>query len=61
MLIKANERRFRIGGLMRCCTLTLSETQALTEVGDSLSCTYCHAMMTVSTDGAWQWAGPTPV
>jgi hypothetical protein len=61
VLIKANDRRVHIGGLLRCCTYTLRENAALVEVGDSLSCTYCHGLMTVGTDGAWFWAGYTPL
>jgi len=51
--------RFRQGGLMRCCTLTLANFHALPLVtavaeGAKLPCRYCSTTM-VYREGAWEW------
>lgn len=48
-----------IGGLMRCCTGTLSEyvhdhPYEVPEEGATLPCQHCSSRMVVR-DGAWQW------
>jgi len=55
--------RYRVGGLMRCCTLTLAmaydpgepavdEVQAVE--GAVLPCRYCSSSM-IFREGAWEW------
>lgn len=56
--------RYRPGGLMRCCLVTLGKayepqlgTQPLTietREGDKLPCAYCSSVM-IFTEGAWEW------
>lgn len=52
------EYKFRPGGLVRCCTLTLSmyhEPPSVTEVeqGTQLPCRYCSTTM-IYIDDAWE-------
>lgn len=52
---RANERRIRIGGLMRCCLQTISECTAIVGPGSVLSCRFCSDSMRVARDGVWEW------
>jgi hypothetical protein len=44
----------RIGGVMRCCILTLSQYDGPEDEGTILACRYCHDRLRVR-DGAWEW------
>ena len=52
----AADQPVRIGGLMRCCTLTLRQTPRHGAEGETLPCNYCSSPMQF-VDGAWTWAG----
>lgn len=57
----ANARLVRQGGLMRCCTATIAETEDSTEVGDMLDCKYepvGNKNLIVADDGVWEWNRP---
>lgn len=46
---------YRIGGLMRCCILTLSEADVFwCHEGQELPCRWCSSKM-VFRQGAWEW------
>lgn len=54
--MKGNERRIRIGGLLRCCIATVHEIDAMTKPGDIRECNYCHKpSLRVGDDGVWEW------
>lgn len=54
--VPTNKRRFRHGGLMRCCTGTLAETDDMSDIGSVQKCHYCTSgIMVVAPDGVWQW------
>ena len=44
----------RIGGVMRCCLVTLNESLVTEHEGDLLPCRYCKSRLRVR-DGAWEW------
>lgn len=48
----ADSQPIMTGGLMRCCTLTLSQTPGATEEPTSRDCSYCHHPM-VYDGGVW--------
>ncbi len=57
----ANERRIRIGGLMRCCIETIRTTDIRTDIGEVLQCKFTddpddpgHRLI-VADDGVWEW------
>lgn len=54
-----NQRRYRHGGLMRCCLETLATNTKGSVVGSTLQCKYAtddplHRMR-VADDGVWEW------
>lgn len=53
------ETRIRIGGLLRCCTFSLEETdrsgELPTEPGEGVDCNYCKNPMRLADDGVWEW------
>lgn len=59
--VPASQRSIHIGGLMRCCLLTLRESTEETVVGSVLQCRYTedsnHSMV-VGPDGEWRWNRP---
>jgi hypothetical protein len=57
--VSAADQPVRIGGLMRCCTLTLRETPRHGTEGEELPCNYCSSSMRFS-GGSWGWAGAKP-
>lgn len=58
-VLPANQRRVRMGGLMRCCLATLGECEEPSTVGTVLSCKYesdpDNQQMIVAADGVWEW------
>lgn len=54
--VMAADQPVRIGGLMRCCTLTLRETPRHGAEGDTIDCNYCSSLMRFSA-GSWGWTG----
>lgn len=48
--------RLRIGGVLRCCSASLGETeiQEAPREGEVLACKYCKGAL-VYRDGAWEW------
>lgn len=50
-----NNEPIRIGGLMRCCILTVRQREAPGQEGDVQPCQYCSSS-TRFRDGAWEWA-----
>lgn len=50
----------RLGGLMRCCTETLSERTTPGTDGEIQPCKYC-TQSTIFRDGAWEWNRPSSV
>ena len=56
---KGNERRVRIGGLLRCCIATIDGIEEETVPGDVHECQYCHQpTLRVADDGIWEWNMP---
>lgn len=59
--VPANERRVRVGGLMRCCLQTLALSEEPSSIGTVLDCQYekpGNATMVVAADGIWEWNHP---
>lgn len=54
--ICAADQPVRIGGLMRCCTLTLRQTPWHGTLGDRIDCRHCATYMEFSR-GAWAFGG----
>lgn len=55
------EYSVRIGGLMRCCTLSIKEAMTTAteppKEGDRLQCNYCKNEDGMRfREGAWEWA-----
>lgn len=50
--------RLHIGGVMRCCVATLTETTSGEVVPDGtrFECRYCHDAL-FAKDGVWYWRG----
>jgi hypothetical protein len=50
----------RIGGLLRCCTLSIREDADTRETkpkeGERLTCKYCDNTEIIFHNGAWEWA-----
>lgn len=54
--MKGNQRRVRMGGLLRCCIATVAEMESETQPGDRAACTYCkESTLRVADDGVWEW------
>ena len=53
--LPANERSIAIGGLMRCCTQTIRDSETYTVPGDTMDCPHCSSTMLVRPDGVWEW------
>ena len=51
-----NTPKIRIGGLMRCCILTIEEDAPKNpKEGDKMRCRYCKSGDIIFKDGAWEW------
>lgn len=48
--------RVRIGGLMRCCILTLETRNVPAYEGERIECVHCAGGI-VFRAGAWEWEG----
>lgn len=45
-----------VGGLFRCCLLTMEETDTSgNKPNDIVVCKYCKALMVLGNDGVWRW------
>lgn len=45
----------RIGGLLRCCILSIHEHEYQGVEGSVLQCKYCTGGSMIFHDGAWEW------
>ena len=48
----SSDYKVHIGGLMRCCLLTLDEIDGKGETAD---CRYCNNPMAKDETGVWRW------
>ncbi len=52
-------QKIRIGGLMRCCILTISkDAPENPQEGEKLQCRWCSLGKMIFKSGAWEWDKP---